>query len=122
MSTCLVLRRNYVLTKYSYLVEMRNIAVNRGSLASGTLARMKRSPMLLSIRRVKNNRDDKQEASAEELDEDEWDSQYDLMRPEQVVVVDDANIYQIFGDSIFTAPQEDLLEGIYFQTMLRLFR
>lgn len=83
---------------------------------------MKRSPMLLSIRRVKNNRDDKQEASAEELDEDEWDSQYDLMRPEQVVVVDDANIYQIFGDSIFTAPQEDLLEGIYFQTMLRLFR
>ena len=92
-------------------MELRNVAVNRGALSSGTIARMKRSPMFLGVRRVKNNRDSKKEASAEELDEEEWDSQYDLLRPEQVVVADDANIYQIFGDSIFTAPQEDLLEG-----------
>lgn len=72
---------------------------------------MKRSPILLGIRRVKKNKDSKQVASAEELDEDEWEPQYDLMVPDQVVIVDDANIYQIFGDSIFTAPQEDLLEG-----------
>ena len=60
-------------------MELRNVAVNRGALSSGTIARMKRSPMFLGVRRVKNNRDSKKEASAEELDEEEWDSQYDRM-------------------------------------------
>lgn len=102
---------NIILIHCSYLVELRNIAVNKRLVSSGTVARMKRSLMLLGIRRVRKDRGNKKEPSAEELDEEEWDSQYDLLKPEEIIIADDANSYQIFGDSIFTAPQEDLLEG-----------
>lgn len=73
---------------------------------------MKRAPALLAARRVKKNGPSKhsQDASADQ-DEDDWDFEYDLMRPDQIVIADDTNAYQLFGASIFTAPQEDLLEG-----------
>ena len=45
------------------------------------------------------------------LDEDEWDVEYDLLRPDQIVIADDTSTFQVFGDSVFCAPQEDLLEG-----------
>ncbi|KAH8112414.1 hypothetical protein DFH11DRAFT_1607467 [Phellopilus nigrolimitatus] len=77
--------------------------------------RMKKSPILLGARRVRKAKEktDKKEAVNDELDEEEWDSQYDLLRPDQIVVADDTNAYQFFGDSIFSAPQEDLLEAFY---------
>ena len=34
-----------------------------------------------------------------------------LLRPSEVVIVDDTNVYQLFGDRIFCAPQDDILEG-----------
>ena len=37
--------------------------------------------------------------------------QYDLKRAEDIVVVDDNNALQTFGEFLFTAPQEDILEG-----------
>lgn len=46
-----------------------------------------------------------------DLDEDDWDLQYDLRRADQIIIADDTNGYQLFGDQIFTAPQEDLLES-----------
>ena len=46
-----------------------------------------------------------------DVDEDDWDLQYDLRRADQIVIADDTNGYQLFGDQIFTAPQEDLLES-----------
>lgn len=77
--------------------------------------RLKRSPTLLGSRRVRRVKEkiDKMEAltNVNELDEDEYDFQYDLLKPDQVVIADDSNAYQHFGDSVFTAPQEDLLEG-----------
>lgn len=57
-------------------------------------------------------------ANSMDLDEDEWDLQYDLLRADQIVVADDTNAYQIFGDALFTAPQEDLLEGIWYSCVL----
>lgn len=96
----------------SYLMELRNIAVNRRLLSSGTTSRMKRSAILLGIKRVRKEKPDpKKEAIDDALDEEEWDSQYDLLRPDQVVVADDTNAFQIFGDSVFSAPQEDILES-----------
>lgn len=97
--------------KRSYLAEIRNIAVNRRSISSGVLARMKRSAILLGARRVRKGKTGIS-SPTNELDEDEeCDFEYDLMKPDTIVVVDDTNIYQHFGDVIFAAPQEDLLEG-----------
>ena len=46
-----------------------------------------------------------------EGDEDDWDLQDELLQAKQVVIVDDASAYQLFGDRIFSAPQENMLEG-----------
>lgn len=93
---------------FSYLNEIRNIAVNRRLLSSGTLVRMKRTPVLLGMKRKR--RDAK--IAANELEEEEgWDHEYDLLRPEKVIIADDTNGFQLFGDKVFTCPQEDLLEG-----------
>ena len=42
----------------------------------------------------------------------DWDIQDDFLHPNKVVIVDDINTYRLFGDRIFCAPQEDILEGI----------
>ena len=47
------------------------------------------------------------------MDDDEWDTEYALKMPAEVVIADDINAHQLFGDKLFTAPQEDLLEGSY---------
>lgn len=72
--------------------------------------RMKRSNVLLGSRRLKKTGDQ----TVGERDEDDWDIQDDLLPPNKVAIADDANAYQIFGDRIFCAPQEDILEGIPF--------
>jgi hypothetical protein len=48
-----------------------------------------------------------------EGDEDDWDFQDDLLQPNKVAIADDTNAYQLFGDRIFCAPQEDILEGTW---------
>ena len=67
---------------------------------------MKRASILIASRRKKVVREKPSEDG-----EEEWAFDDDLLKPEQVVIVDDANSYQLFGDSIFCAPQEDILEG-----------
>ncbi|EJD01998.1 uncharacterized protein FOMMEDRAFT_109078 [Fomitiporia mediterranea MF3/22] len=100
--------------KDSYLMELRNIAINRRLISPGIVSRMKKSAILLGIRRVKKEKSgSKKEAIDDALDEEEWDSQYDLLKPDQVVVADDTNAFQFFGDSVFSAPQEDILENFY---------
>jgi hypothetical protein len=95
----------------SYLFELRNLAVNRRLLTKGTIIRMKRSNVLLGSRRVKRT-DTK---PSNEGDEDDWDLQDDLLQPNKVAIADDTNAYQLFGDRVFCAPQEDILEGIPFE-------
>lgn len=78
---------------------------------------MKRAAILLGSKRVKKTKEANATASqtpnsaGAELDEEEWDLQYDLLRGDQVVIADDTNAYQFFGDAVFSAPQEDMLEG-----------
>lgn len=97
----------------SYLTELRNIAVNRRLVSSGTMTRMKRAAILLGIRRVRKTQSGtkKPNEPAGELEEEDWDYQYDLLTPDKVVIADEQNAYQLFGDTIFSAPQEDLLES-----------
>ncbi|KAG1888113.1 hypothetical protein F4604DRAFT_1715581 [Suillus subluteus] len=95
----------------NYLVELRNLAVNARLLSTGALARMKISPILLGFRRQRKSR--KESNKALDLDEDDWELLYDLRKPLDVVIADDTNAYQMFGESIYTAPQEDLIENFY---------
>ncbi|KAH9953159.1 hypothetical protein BC827DRAFT_1380025 [Russula dissimulans] len=103
-------RRTYQLAdgRENYLFELRNFAVNRRLLTKGTITRMKQSNVLLGSRRVKNG-----SKSSDEGDEDDLEFEYDLLRPNKVAIADDNNVYQRFGDRIFCAPQEDVLEELY---------
>jgi len=70
--------------------------------------RMKESNALLGTRRV---RKDGGKAFGEG-NQDGWDFQVEFLQPNKVVIVDDINAYRFFGDRIFCAPQEDILEGM----------
>ncbi|KAJ7594698.1 hypothetical protein C8J56DRAFT_927422 [Mycena floridula] len=89
--------------------ELRNIAVNSRNISSGTMARMKKSAILLGSQRKALN----EKTSTVDPEEDDYDLQYDLKRPDEIVIADDSIAYQFFGQSIFTAPQEDILEDFY---------
>jgi Protein of unknown function (DUF3684) len=91
----------------SYLLELRNLAVNRERLSTETILLMKRSNIVLGSRRVKKSGD----KASSEGDEDDWDVQDELLQAKQVVIVDDTSAHQLFGDRIFCAPQENMLEG-----------
>ncbi|KAI8998895.1 hypothetical protein BD414DRAFT_519966 [Trametes punicea] len=103
----------------NYLTELRNITVNARLLSSGTMARLKRAPVLLGSRRLRKEKPAKSNKASEdlvgELEEEDWEYQYDLLTADKVVVADDTNAYQLFGDVVFTAPQEDLLEMFYME-------
>ncbi|KAI5995736.1 hypothetical protein EDC04DRAFT_3147921 [Pisolithus marmoratus] len=66
---------------------------------------------LLGIRRQKPTKTTAN--STQEPDEDGWEFQHNLLKARDIVIADDTNAYQLFGDSIFAAPQEDLLEDFY---------
>ena len=72
------------------------------------MSRMKRSPVLLGSQRVNRHSGEK---NLDDLDDEQWDLIYDLKKPEQITIADDTHAYQAFGTSLFTAPQEDILEG-----------
>ena len=77
-------------------------------ISSATLTKMKRSPVLLGSQRVRRRSGEK---DIDDLDDEEWDLIYDLKKPEQIIIADDTHAYRAFGSSLFTAPQEDILEG-----------
>lgn len=83
-------------------------------ISAGTITRMKHSSVLLGSQRKAKKIP--RENVVDDLDEDEWNIIYDLKKPDQIIISDDTHAYQVFGDSLFIAPQEDILEG-YFTSM-----
>lgn len=71
------------------------------------------SPILLGVRRQTPTKAVTE--NIPESDEYGWEFQHSLLRVRDIVIADDTNAYQLFGDSIFAAPQEDLLEGKSFR-------
>lgn len=97
-------------TVHSYLVELRNIAVNSRLLSSTTLAKLQKAEILIGSRRVRRQESDK-ETDNVRGDEEEQGMEYDLLAPDKVAIADDVIILQQFGEEIFCAPQEEILEG-----------
>jgi Protein of unknown function (DUF3684) len=87
------------------------MAVNLRLMPSSTIHMMKKAPILLASRRVKKGQNHRLLESFD-ADEDDWDLEYNMLMPNQIIIADDTNAFQLFGDSIFSAPQEDLLEGV----------
>ncbi|KNZ80421.1 Sacsin [Termitomyces sp. J132] len=96
-----------------FLAELRNIAVNYKLIRPGTIARMKKAPILLGSKR--KPRKDGKKVDLDDFDEDDWEVQYDLRKAEDIIIANDTHALQAFGDSFFTAPQEDILEAFYTQ-------
>ncbi|EDR11411.1 uncharacterized protein LACBIDRAFT_313549 [Laccaria bicolor S238N-H82] len=96
-----------------YLAELRNIAINSRMISAGTIAKMTHSSVLLGSQRKAKKIP--RENDVDDLDEDEWNVVYDLKKPDQIIISDDTHAYQVFGDSLFIAPQEDILEDFYIQ-------
>jgi hypothetical protein len=71
------------------------------------MARLKQADVLLASRRVAKGG----KKSSVSLEEDAWDLQYGLFKAQDIIIADDSNEYQSFGDEIFCCPQEDLLES-----------
>jgi Protein of unknown function (DUF3684) len=71
------------------------------------MSKMKMLPILLGIRRQKASETLLDKISPE-WDEEEWEDLHDLRKPGKIVIADDTNAYQLFGDSIFPTSQEGL--------------
>lgn len=95
---------------YSYLAELRNIATNRQSLNHTTLARFKEVGILVGFQRVQGWNSGKVTDHATSDGEDH-NLEPNLLTPDQVVIADDIIALQQFGEEIFCAPQEEILEG-----------
>jgi len=89
---------------------LRELARDRDKLEKETILRMTRSKILLGSRRVKRDGGDPSIGD----DKEDWHLQDDLLLPSDVVIVDDTNAYQLFGDRIFFAPQDDILESTHY--------
>ena len=96
----------------SYLVELRNIAINFKSLRPITSIRLKEAEILVASRRLQRQEDDEVTDHGGD-DEEDQDLEYTLLPSSQVAIVDDMIAYQQFGEYIFCAPQENILEGEY---------
>ena len=96
-------------------MELRNIAINFRSLSYATSARLKKAAVLIASRRVRRQKSEKA-TDFLDADEEDWDLEYDLLAPNQVAIADDTIALQQFGEVIFCAPQEDILEGEYSRT------
>jgi hypothetical protein len=89
----------------SYLLLLHELARERNKLEKGTILRMKRLKVL-GFRRMKRGGGD-----ASIGDKDDWYLEDELLQPSEVVIIDDTNTLQLFGDRIFCAPQDDIIES-----------
>ena len=72
---------------------------------------MRKSAILLGSQRQLRKTNGK--GNAQDFDDEDFDLQYDLRKPDEIVIADDTYAHQAFGESLFAAPQEDILEGPY---------
>ncbi|KAH0828719.1 hypothetical protein J3R83DRAFT_3128 [Lanmaoa asiatica] len=76
-----------------FLQELRDLAAWRSRISNDTVNKMMLRPVLLSERGAKTTNLDKLE-------------NYPLWEPEEIVIVDDINTYQLFDGSVIAAPQD----------------
>ena len=99
-----------------YLTELRRIGPQISAFPSTMRKMMARSPMLLGTRRVvKQSVRSPKERRRSDASDDEGDVEihFELLRAEDILIVDDAHSNSLFGHEIWGAPQEDVIEQFY---------
>ncbi|KDN42420.1 hypothetical protein K437DRAFT_257910 [Tilletiaria anomala UBC 951] len=98
----------------AYKTILRQIASNWNRIRSPLRSQMKRSPFLLGAKAMPASTT--KSTSLIDIDEDD-DADvdtgtlvYDLKRPDEIVIDDDATSRMLFASSLYFAPHEDLLE------------
>ncbi|KAG7446407.1 uncharacterized protein BT62DRAFT_986911 [Guyanagaster necrorhizus] len=94
----------------NYIGELRKLAIAHQQISADTLQKMRRGKILLGLKRKLKA---KAKTDIDDFDDDEWDTLYDLKTADEIVIADDTNAHQLFSESLFTAPQEDILEAFY---------
>ncbi|KAK0455114.1 hypothetical protein EV421DRAFT_1887456 [Armillaria borealis] len=95
---------------YDYTGELRKLAMAHQQISGDTLRKMRRAKVLLGLKRKPK---EKANIDYDDFDDDGWDTLYDLKAASDIVITDDTNAHQLFSESLFTAPQEDILEAFY---------
>ncbi|KAG8813685.1 hypothetical protein FRC17_001463 [Serendipita sp. 399] len=100
-----------------FKAELRQISASFNDISASTKQKMKSSPILLGSR-VTDERNPQEKGGRRDSvgAEDEDDTiivSYELLRPDQIVIIDDVNTYAQFRDILYGAPQEDILESLY---------
>lgn len=93
----------------SYLKLLREIAIQHRNLSVTLIDCIKKAKVLLGSRKTITNVPTANFNSDFKLDE--LDFEWELLGPNDVVIINDNNAYQSFDCSIYGVPQEDLLEG-----------
>lgn len=75
---------------------------------------MSKEPVLVAQRRKPINTANDLPTSTAGWMSDDRDLEYALLKADQIVIIDDTNTYNLFGDSLSTAPEDDLLESEIF--------
>ncbi|KAF8626827.1 hypothetical protein AX15_004659 [Amanita polypyramis BW_CC] len=96
----------------NFLAELRQIGLSYHHLSSSTIDKMRHAACLLGAQRKARKRQ-RTVAEADDFEDDEWEVVYHFRRPDEIVVADDTQSLRVFGESLFTAPQEDILEDLY---------
>ncbi|KAG8814868.1 hypothetical protein FRC17_000941 [Serendipita sp. 399] len=94
-----------------FKTELKYIAANFDYLTQSTKQAMRRAPILLGCKFIEE-KDEKAGADAGKEDNSQPFS-YELLRADQIVVIDDMVFYMDFCDILYGAPQDDALETMY---------
>ncbi|KAL2118426.1 hypothetical protein VTJ04DRAFT_8086 [Mycothermus thermophilus] len=100
-------------TPEKYFDLLRSLGEDFGTLKRDKelVARMRTSAWLLGFRELPSSSKNKESDS---LDDDEPPvKQYQLARPEDIVIVDDYISYRFFKEALLCAPEDDQLESLY---------
>ncbi|KAG8927831.1 hypothetical protein FRC02_007724 [Tulasnella sp. 418] len=90
-----------------YLEQLRRIATYKG-FGSDIISRMRTSPFLFGRRKITN-------LSSESGFGDNfgYDWTFELLKPNEVAIVDDIKTHVLFADSVYAAPDEEVLVNFY---------
>ena len=103
-----------VLGDARYLELLRKIGDQWSTLKKdrSLVKEMRSSKCLLAYKEITSKK-----SANEEMDDDEEDASiktWDLARAQDIVIIDDVNIYRVFKGSLLVAPTEETLETLYF--------
>ncbi|KAF8688692.1 hypothetical protein RHS03_09437, partial [Rhizoctonia solani] len=99
-----------------YLTELKRIGAQISAFPSSMRKQMARSPMLVGTRRIAkaSTRNPKERRGSDASDDEgEVEIHFELLRAEEILIIDDAHSNSLFGHEIWGAPQEDVIEQLY---------